>query len=67
MLKLVKFINIRGGFGKVKLALNSETKKQHAIKIANKKKMKRKLLTSQKSAYNQLASVIAIMKKMVII
>jgi len=60
---LIKEIG-RGGFGKVKLAINTETKGQNAIKIANKKKLKRKLLTREKSAFNQLASEIAIMKKM---
>jgi len=53
----------RGGYGKVKLSINTETKKQVAIKVANKKKLKRKLLSRQKSAFNQLASEIAIMKK----
>jgi len=54
----------RGGFGKVKLALHSETKAQYAIKIANKHRLKKKLLTKSKSAYTQLATEIAIMKKM---
>lgn len=54
----------RGGFGKVKLALHSETKAQYAIKIANKQRLKKKLLTRTKSAYTQLATEIAIMKKM---
>jgi hypothetical protein len=61
---LIKEIG-RGGFGKVKLAVNQESKEQFAIKIANKSKLKRKLLNKSKSAFTQLQTEIAIMKKLV--
>jgi serine/threonine protein kinase len=54
----------KGGFGKVKLAIHSETQVQYAIKIANKKKLQKKMYTKNKSAFTQLESEIAIMKKL---
>lgn len=56
----------RGGFAKVKLAFNENEQQYYAIKIANKKKMKRKLLTRTTSVYTLLEKEIATMKKLVI-
>jgi serine/threonine protein kinase len=61
---LIKEIG-RGGFGKVKLAINQKTSEHVAIKIANKNKLKKKLLNKGKSAFTQLQTEIAIMKKLV--
>lgn len=44
----------RGGFGKVKKVYNATTKEIFAIKIANKAKLKKKMLGRNKSAYTFL-------------
>lgn len=61
------FLSLRGGFGKVKLALNENDKKHYAIKIANKKKLKKKLLSRTTSVYTLLEKEVATMKKLVYI
>ncbi|KAL4472063.1 hypothetical protein ABPG72_007112 [Tetrahymena utriculariae] len=59
----------RGGFGKVKLATSEIPtdkgliKKQFAIKISNKQKLKRKLFSMKVNAFTLLEREVAIMKK----
>ncbi|KAL4446517.1 hypothetical protein ABPG74_001258 [Tetrahymena malaccensis] len=59
----------RGGFGKVKLATSEiptdkgVIKKQFAIKISNKQKLKRKLFSMKVNAFTLLEREVAIMKK----
>jgi [calcium/calmodulin-dependent protein kinase] kinase len=62
----------RGGFGKVMLVYVKERNEyfvfilfiHKAMKVANKSKLKRKLLSRAKSAYTLLEQEIAIMKKL---
>lgn len=49
----------------MKLAQDSGTNQYFAIKIANKKKLKKKLMSRDKNAYTALQTEIAIMKKLV--
>lgn len=49
----------------MKLAVNENDKKNYAIKIANKKKLKRKLLSRNTSAFTLLEKEVATMKKLV--
>ena len=49
----------------MKLAVNENDKKNYAIKIANKKKLKRKLLSRTTSAFSLLEKEVATMKKLV--
>ncbi|EAR97612.2 Serine/Threonine kinase domain protein (macronuclear) [Tetrahymena thermophila SB210] len=59
----------RGGFGKVKLATSEiptdkgVIKKQFAIKVSNKQKLKRKLFSMKVNAFTLLEREVAIMKK----
>lgn len=46
------------------MAIHAETKEQYAVKISNKNRLKKKMLTRSKSAYSLLAKEVAIMKKM---
>lgn len=57
---------LRGGFGKVKLALNREDQRYYAIKIANKRKLRRKVVSLNSNSYTLLEKEIAIMKKLVL-
>ena len=54
----------RGGFGKVKLVFYPEKNEHYAMKIANKSKLKKKLLTRRTSAFSLLEQEIAILKKL---
>jgi len=56
----------RGGFAKVKLGIIWEEGKytEYAIKIANKKKLNKRLFAKQNNAFSQLQTEIAILKKM---
>ena len=49
----------------MKLAVNENDKKNYAIKIANKKKLKRKLLSRNTSVFSLLEKEVATMKKLV--
>jgi len=55
----------RGSFAKVQLGViwDDEDYKEYAIKVANKKKLKRKLFTKQKNAFTQIQAEIAMLKK----
>jgi len=50
----------------VKLGLNKQDQKQYAIKIANKKKLKRKVISMNSNSFTLLEKEIAIMKKLVL-
>lgn len=54
----------RGGFGKVKLVYCVRTHTQFAMKVANKSKLQKKLLTKTTSAFTLLQQEIAILIKM---
>jgi len=49
----------------VKLALSEKDKRYYAIKIVNKKQLKKKLVSKNSSSFSLLEKEIAIMKKMV--
>lgn len=49
----------------MKLVLNESDKKNYAIKIANKRKLKRKMLGRTTSVYSLLEKEVATMKKLV--
>ncbi|CAD8118493.1 unnamed protein product [Paramecium sonneborni] len=53
----------RGAFGKVRLIYNEIDQQYYAMKIADKNKLKRKLLTKETSAYSLLEQEVAILKK----
>lgn len=44
----------RGGFGKVKKVFTSKTKQIYAMKVANKEKLRKKMLSRTKSAFTFL-------------
>ncbi len=56
----------RGGFAKVKLGIIWEEGKylEYAIKIANKKKINKRMFAKQNNAFSQLQTEIAVLKKM---
>lgn len=54
----------KGQFGKVKLIIDSKTEEKSAIKIINKKKLKRKLVSRSLSAFSLIEREIAVMKKL---
>ena len=54
----------RGNFGKVKLGIHFDENTQFALKIASKEKLKKKLISKNKSVYSQLEGEVAIMKKL---
>ncbi|KAM3139239.1 hypothetical protein pb186bvf_008649 [Paramecium bursaria] len=53
----------RGGFGKVKLVYDQQDSTYYAMKIADKGRLKKKLLTKETSAFSLLEQEIAILKK----
>ena len=55
----------RGGFGKVKLAFHRQEQRYYAIKIANKRKLRRKVVSLNSNSFTLLEKEIAIMKKLV--
>jgi hypothetical protein len=61
----VKNDSLRGAFGAVFLVKNNITSEFHAMKVANKKYLKRKKLGRNKNVWSILNKEIAIMKKMV--
>jgi serine/threonine protein kinase len=64
--KVNQIINFyRGKFANVKLCIDENTKIQYAMKIMNKKKLKRIFISRQKHAYNAVESEMAILKKLV--
>ena len=56
----------KGGFAKVKLGIIWEEGKylEYAIKIANKKKINKRMFVKQNNAFSQLQTEIAVLKKM---
>ncbi|KAL4446413.1 hypothetical protein ABPG74_001154 [Tetrahymena malaccensis] len=53
----------RGACGKVKLGLDEINQKYYAIKVSNKNKLKKKLISQKSNAFTLLEQEIAIMKK----
>ena len=54
----------RGAFAKVKLCVNTEDNKRYAMKIMDKKKLKKKFMGIGKSAYTNVEHEIAILTKL---
>lgn len=61
------FLNetLRGKFSKVKKCLDQKTKEVFAMKIMDKVKLKRILVSKNKKAYDSVQTEIAILKKLV--
>jgi serine/threonine protein kinase len=55
----------RGGFGKVKLCYNEETKLKYAIKILDKDKLQRKFMGIGKNAYHLVENELEVLMKLV--
>lgn len=55
----------RGKFASVKLCIDENTKQRFAMKVMNKKRLKRIFISKNKHAYNAVETEMAILKKLV--